>query len=243
MDQQGASGDALRRLAIQAGIYLGVFLGGALVAFLYSYMPLHNAKNWKIDYLEERLASKDAELTARTAELETLASESGNGPDPETFKLLQKELAAADQSIQKLEGQLAKAERRAGELEKSRDDWKARHAKAESQRKAVTASAPSPAVPAAPAPPGSPVATGVRVEVGARWRTADKSGDFDLIAIEEDRARVVANGSKLRPGAIPKTQDVAAGEFFVIEGPAGAPLEVHVRRIDGESSIVVDVLD
>ena len=39
----------------RVGAYLWTFLAGGLIAFVYSYAPLHDAKNWRIDYLEERL--------------------------------------------------------------------------------------------------------------------------------------------------------------------------------------------
>lgn len=252
MDQPGAGSDALRRLAMQVGLYAGTFFAGALIAFLYSYMPLHNAKNWKIDYLEERIATKDGELENLTARLAALESDTVDRPDAKTFKLLQDELVTADKTVKRLEGRIAKLERRGKELEQSRNNWKAKHADAEKARVAAASAATAAAagqsaspdhdaVPAAPAPDGGSIASGVTVAVGSRWRSPDGRADFDLVAIRDGKARVVPNASQLRPGAVPATRDVGAGDRFELDGTGDVTLGVRVRRVDGSNGIVIDV--
>lgn len=148
MQQQTDGNDELVRLARRAGIYAGIFLAGGLLTFGYSYSPLHDAKNWRIDYLEERIRAKDAQLDELQKQLDEVRSEAADKPDGETFKLLQQELVTADKTVQELERKLARAEKQAKELERSRDKWKARHAEAESRRQPLAASAPA----AEPAP-------------------------------------------------------------------------------------------
>jgi len=251
VDQQGAVGNGLRRFAIQAGIYLGVFLGGAILSFAYSYAPLHNAKNWKIGYLEERLLAKDAEIEALGAKLRQLEGSLSDVPDGETFKVLQDELVTADKTVKRLEQEVSKLEKRAKEAERPRDQWKARLAEAEKARvttRAQPASAPaSPAADATPAPGPAAAAPAARsivakatVPVGSRWHSPDGKSDFDLVAIEDGRARVVPDASQLRPGSVPKTRDVAPGESFSVAGP-DVPREVIVRSIDGTESVAVEV--
>jgi len=147
----------LTSLAKKAGIYLGVFLAGGAIAFVYSYSPIHKAKNWKIHYLEERLESKDIELQELQRELSAVREDSADKPDGQTFKLLQDELVTTDKTVKDLERKLSKAERRVKELAKSRDSWKAKHASAQSRPEvrvagSETASEGASAPPAAPAP-------------------------------------------------------------------------------------------
>lgn len=258
MDRSGAGNDFLRRLAIQAGIYLGIFLAGAILAFLYSYIPLHNAKNWKIDYLEERLVAKDTELGELQRKLTQLETDSADKPDGQTFKQLQDELHTTDKTLKDLERQVADLERKARDLEKSRNEWKSKYDDAEASRIAAASSTArsgaAPAAtsaggaapvdqPAAAAAPGRTIVSDARVQIGTRWRSPDGRSDFDLVAIADDVARVVPNAASLRPGAVPVTRDVALGQHFMIDAPGGHPLRVVVERIDGTSGIVIDVTD
>jgi len=57
-------GENFRRLPIwfrHALIGLGLFLAGAILAFGYSYRPLHGALIWQVDQLEERLDERNRE--------------------------------------------------------------------------------------------------------------------------------------------------------------------------------------
>jgi len=263
VDQQGATGDALRRFAIRAGIYAGVFLAGAIGAFVYSYVPLHNAKNWRIDYLEERLATKDAENQSLREKIEQLQGSLSDVPDGDTFKVLQAELVTADKTVSQLEKQVAKLEKRAKEAEQARDTWKSRHAESERQRLAArTESTAPPASPASPASPAAvdddttaasaspsaravrtPVSSGTAVDVGSRWQSPDGKSDFDLVAINSGKARVVPDASKLSPGVVPRTVEVGTGGHFEIAAAGGAQRKVVIRGIEGSARIFIDVLD
>jgi septal ring factor EnvC (AmiA/AmiB activator) len=168
---EGRSG--FEQLAIKVGSYAGIFLAGALIAFIYSYAPLHSGKNWEIDYLEERLESKEESLGQATRDLARVQSESADKPDGQTFKLLQEELATTDKTIRNLERKLDRSERRTKELERSRKNWKAKYAALESEQAALSeepppveadslaglASSPD-ALPASPSPGGSALEPG-----------------------------------------------------------------------------------
>lgn len=163
----------LVRIARTAGIYLATFLCGGLFAFAYSYSPLHNSKNWKIDYLSDRLEAQSARLTDVSGELETLKADTESRPDAQTFGMLQNELATADKTVGDLERKLEKSERRIKELEQSRKNWRAKAKAAENKSEALAAEIsltpsaaelaeePTPAAPvAAPAAAGAASASG-----------------------------------------------------------------------------------
>jgi septal ring factor EnvC (AmiA/AmiB activator) len=155
----------LIKLARTAGIYLAVFLVGGLFAFAYSYSPLHNAKNWKIDYLNGRLEAQTSRLAEVTGELGKLQADSASRPDAETFGMLQNELASTDKTIGDLERKLEKSERRVKELEQSRKNWRAKARAAENKSEAlaaelkITPAAEAPSAPGADPLPAAPAAS------------------------------------------------------------------------------------
>lgn len=249
VDQQGARTDSLRRLGIRVGIYVGVFLAGAILAFLYSYIPLHSAKNWKIDYLEERLAAKDNEIEVLQQRLTSLEVDAVDKPDGQTFKQVQGELVSADKTVKDLDQQIKQLERQTRELEKTSREWKSKYDAAEATRIATdranprdTSGQPGP-LPAAPDMTGDVLVSDALVPIGTRWQSPDGGSDFELVAISGDVAQVIPNASSLRPGAVPKLRDVSAGEQFKLVAPGGRVLHVVVERIEGTTGIVIDVTD
>jgi hypothetical protein len=251
--QQTDGNKELVRLARVAGIYVGVFLTGGAVTFAYSYWPLHDAKNWKISYLEERLEAKDIELQDVQNELAGLREESADKPDGQTFKMLQDELVTADKTAKELERKLAQAEKRAKEMEKSRDSWKAKYASSESEREELAAQRQAPAdddsagAPAAPAPPAAPSAgaaldsAGEKVELGKRWRRDDGRAGFELVGIDGSKARVIADPDRLTPGSKPKVITVREGDDFSVGTAIGDPTPIAVRRVEAGAGIWIAV--
>ena len=74
----------LRRLARLVGGYLGTFIVGGLIALVYSHTVLHDAKNWRIDYLEEQLealqsAQMSSEIIKEDLQYAVLSGFSGSG--------------------------------------------------------------------------------------------------------------------------------------------------------------------
>lgn len=145
------------QLAKRFGLLVGLFLAGALTAFIYSYVPLHNAKNWEIEYLTERMQAKDEQLILLETRLSTAEADVTGRPDAETFGLLQDELDTADKTIKDLERRLGKSKKRVDELERARSHWKAKYDEAETARSAAASAAIalSAAPPAAPEPSGA----------------------------------------------------------------------------------------
>jgi hypothetical protein len=237
----------------RVGAYLGTFLAGGLIAFAYSYAPLHDAKNWRIDYLAERLELKQGQLAELQAELKRLKSDTADRPDSDTLKNLKDELATTNSTVESLEKKLAKSARRIEELERSRDQWKSKQAEAESKWKALDSeieaierNAASAPVPAAPAPdPGGEtrIASNVKVALGERWSSDDGRAQFHLIELEADQAKVIPDPASLTPGTVPTAISVRAGDQFHIGLSSGRALRVTVQSINGGDSITVDVTE
>ena len=133
------------------GLMVGLFVAGAITAFVYSYIPLHNAKNWEIDYLTERLEAKDEQLVQLETKLSAAEADVTGRPDADTFQMLQDELDTADKTIKDLERRLAKSKKHADEIEKARTHWKKKYDAAEHARSAAVSAASA----APPASPGS----------------------------------------------------------------------------------------
>lgn len=140
------------RLARRFGLLVGLFVAGAVTAFVYSYVPLHNAKNWEIEYLTERLAAKEEQLIQMETRLSAAEANASGRPDAETFGLLQDELDTADKTIKDLERRLGKEKKRVGELEQARTHWKKKYEQAENARELAAAEAAASSQPAPAAP-------------------------------------------------------------------------------------------
>lgn len=115
------------------GVMAGLFVAGAVTAFVYSYVPLHNAKNWEIEYLSERLAAKEEQLIQMETRLSAAEANVSGRPDAETFGMLQNELDTADRTIKDLERRIAKEQQRVAELEGARNQWKKKFEQAEKE--------------------------------------------------------------------------------------------------------------
>lgn len=254
LDHSSRDHSELKHLAQRIGIHIGIFFAGGLVAFVYSYMPLHDAKNWKIDYLSERIGSKEDRIQALDAELAELKADSADKPDSETFKLLQRELVTTDKTIQDLESKLAKADRRIKELERSRNNWKSKHAALQAKGR----QAPSPAsearvaeastaagtsgTPASLAPPGGSNAAGLEVLVGRSWASDDGKAGFDLVAIENGRAKIVPDpAAYAAAGGVPKVLEIEVGGTFRVGLTSQQVLRVRLDQLNGSDSIRVTI--
>jgi len=138
-------------LAKRFGLMAGLFVAGAVTAFVYSYVPLHNAKNWEIGYLTERLEAKEEQLVQMETRLSAAEANATGRPDAETFGLLQDELDTADKTIKDLERRVAKEQKRADELEQAREHWKRKFEQAEKDLSLASQPAPRASSPPASA--------------------------------------------------------------------------------------------
>jgi hypothetical protein len=252
-------------LARKAGIYVGIFLAGGLISFVYSCGPLHNAKAWKIDYLEERLEARTTQLVELESQIAEQKSASDDTSRADELTKLRDDLASRSKSIEGLERKVAGSKKREKELTRSRDTWKTRHAKLEaeleelSSRRAsldgssAAAAAPSRAfAPAAsgestPSPPASQGnlsdASGSEVEVslGEAWESGDGRARFELVSLEDGMAKIIPDAGSLGPGEKPTVISVPEGGRFHVGRASGRPHQVFLTRINGGDSITVDI--
>jgi DNA repair exonuclease SbcCD ATPase subunit len=129
----------LNRWLRKMGIYLGTFVAGGIVTFAYSYHSLHDAKNWEISHLEERMDTKELRLVQIEQEMAALKRSARGQPDAAGFQELQRQLASATTRQAELEKKLDRTDREARDLERSRNSWKAKYAKADQSREQLEA--------------------------------------------------------------------------------------------------------
>ena len=129
----------LNRWLRKMGIYLGTFVAGGIVTFAYSYHSLHGAKNWEISHLEEQMDAKELHLDQIEREMAALKRSASGQPDAASFQEIQHQLASATTRQAELEKKLDRAGRQARDLERSRNSWKAKYAKADQSREQLEA--------------------------------------------------------------------------------------------------------
>jgi len=252
-------------LARKVGIYVATFLAGGLISFVYSCAPLHNAKNWKIDYLEERLHARSIQVEELEGQIAELSSVSEDDSRAEELEMVKKDLASRAKSVSELEKKIKDSKKREKELTRSRDTWKSRHAKVESELEKLssqlasvqggTAAAAVPSRSAAPAssqgsnpsPPasagGRSAASGSEVEVplGAGWESGDGRARFELVSLDDGTAKIIPDPGSLAPGEKPTVISVPEGGRFHVGRASGRPHQVLLTRINGGDSITVDI--
>ncbi len=141
----------------QALIGLGLFLLGGLLAFGYSYHPLHGALNWKVEQLEERLDARNLENLRLSDELAKLRSSEAESVDPESFAEVERELEKTRTTLAQAEKDLSRAQSKRKDANADAGRWRKRYEKLRDELKvASTPPAQAPAAgtssPAAPAP-------------------------------------------------------------------------------------------
>lgn len=164
MDGSTSLPDWARRALIGAGLFL---LGG-LLAFGYSYRPLHGALAWKVTALEEKLDARNLENLKLSDELARRRSEEAERVDPEAFDKIERALAKTEAALAQAEKDLSRADRKRKDANASARTWRKRYETLRDERAALPAAsspaAPAPAAPAndasaptaAPAPSTSP---------------------------------------------------------------------------------------
>ena len=130
--------------ARHALIGLGLFLLGGLVAFGYSWRPLHGALSWKVDALEEKLDARNLENLNLADELARLRSQDAERVDPEAFTKLEQVLAKTESALSQAEKDLKRADRKRKEANASASRWRKRY---ESLRDEQASMPSSPAAP------------------------------------------------------------------------------------------------
>jgi hypothetical protein len=140
-------GENLRRLPTwfrHALIGLGLFLAGAILAFGYSYRPLHGALMWQVDQLEERLDERNRENVELSDLLARQKSNAATRIDPDTLAQVEKELEQTKRVLNQAEKDLKRAKRKHKESASSASTWRKRFEKLRDASAAVAENAPSP---------------------------------------------------------------------------------------------------
>ncbi len=107
-------------------ILTAVLLGGAL-AFVYSYAPLHRAKDWEIAYLEERLQTRTEQVETLEAELRKAEATVQGQPSNDEVKSLRAQLDESQSLSASLQKQVGDLEQKLTQANRSRDSWKKKH--------------------------------------------------------------------------------------------------------------------
>jgi len=109
-------------------LFLTALLLGALGTFVYSYAPLHNAKDWQIDYLEDRLETRNAHVLELEEELRVAKGSLVGQPSDGEVDALRSQLSEANDLAASHQKQVDELERKLKSASRSRDQWKSRHA-------------------------------------------------------------------------------------------------------------------
>jgi uncharacterized membrane protein len=142
-------------------IGVGLFLAGAVLAFGYSYRPLHGALSWQVDQLEERLDERNRENVRLSDALAKQKSREATRIDPDTLAQVERELEQTKRVLNQAEKDLKRALRKRKESAASAAKWRKRFEQLGDAPTPVAAAAPetreNPAA-IAPIPPTAPAA-------------------------------------------------------------------------------------
>lgn len=108
-------------------IGVGLFLAGAILAFGYSYRPLHGALSWQVDQLESRLDERNRENIQLRDTLARQNSEEATRIDPDTLAQVERELEQTQRVLNQAEKDLKRAERKRKESIASAKEWRTRY--------------------------------------------------------------------------------------------------------------------
>ena len=179
-----------RALLRYPSLILATLLLGALLGFSYSYAPLHRAKDWQIDYLEKRLASRNEQLTKLEENLTRTSASLDGTLSPGEIAAIRTQLREATQLADSRQREVSTLQKRLERATKSRDRWRSRH-------EAAIGVKPEPAAP----PQASADAPG-----GALHETAEESLPASPVALDPT-ARDEEHPSGAAPPAAPSAEE------------------------------------
>jgi len=154
--------------ARHALIGVGLFLAGALLAFGYSYRPLHGALSWQVDRLESRLDERNRENVQLSDALAKQKTFEATRIDPATLAQVERELEQTKRVLNQAERDLKRTERKRRESVANATKWRKRFEESRDAAMPIAATMSSPIAnretlalppstpPAAPAAPASP---------------------------------------------------------------------------------------
>jgi len=112
--------------ARHALIGVGLFLAGGVLAFGYSYRPLHGALSWQVDQLESRLDERNRENVRLSDALAKQKSNETTRIDPDTLAQIERELEQTKRVLDQAEKDLKRAVRKRKESAASATKWRKR---------------------------------------------------------------------------------------------------------------------
>jgi hypothetical protein len=118
---------SLPRWLRHALIGVGLFLAGAVLAFGYSYRPLHGAMSWQVEQLEARLDERNLENVRLSDSLAKQKSNEATRIDPDTLAQVERELEQTKRVLNQAEKDLKRAERKRKESTTSATKWRKRY--------------------------------------------------------------------------------------------------------------------
>ena len=129
----------------------GLFVLGGLIAFGYSWRPLHGSLTWKVAALEEKLDARNLENLKLSDELARLRSQDAGRVDSAALEDATKSLEKAESALAQAEKDLARAERKRKDADASARTWRKRYENLRDD----TSGTPAAASPTPVSPPGS----------------------------------------------------------------------------------------
>jgi hypothetical protein len=165
MDEENPLPPWLRQVLIG----IGLFLAGAVLAFGYSYRPLHGKLSWQVEQLETRLHERNRENLELSDTLAQQKSIEAERIAPETFAQVERELDQTKRVLRQAEKDLKRAERKRKDANASASKWRKRFEELRDAPQANIAATPpappsgtpeTPALEMAPAAPASGASPG-----------------------------------------------------------------------------------
>jgi chromosome segregation ATPase len=160
-------------------------------AFVYSYAPLHRAKDWKIGYLEERLSIRTNQAKELGQKLREARASLEGTPSGEELGAVRAQLNEATSLADAHKKEITELSRKLESAERSRNKWKSRYNDALPELEAARRSTEAEAIAATTDPLGktAPTAASEAARPGAvEPGPAAPASDADDEASDRDRS-------------------------------------------------------
>lgn len=122
------------RLAVANPIaFAATFTLGAVLAFTYSYVPLHTVKDGKVARLESNVLQQEDQIAQLQAQIQGLSEAAGSDLDETAIADLEAARDKAKRDADSARKELASAKKKSRAIERERNNWKSKVAKLEKQ--------------------------------------------------------------------------------------------------------------